>query len=158
MHLSIWNKISGNIAGFINNHCDGVPPGGKNQLYLSLPTGSAPTPKNVLQRKLPSSLLRCFSIKYRVAKGPMAHYRPANQPSCISLPSSDGHSMRFPRNFQSNLSAIELHAREEIKYRSFLGDGKILKECRGRVDFMHLRDSDFFRILIASILREGKVY
>ena len=26
------------------------------------------------------------------------------------------------------------------------------------MDFTHLRDSDFFRILIASILREGKVY
>lgn len=73
--------------------------GGKNQLYLSLPTGSAPTPKNVLQRKLPSSLLRCFSIKYRVAKGPMAHYRPTNQPSCISLHLAMGIRCDFHRIF-----------------------------------------------------------
>lgn len=59
LHLSIWNKISENIARFINNHPCRVFHGRKhekNQLYLSLPYRSGFYTKKLLQRKLPSSL------------------------------------------------------------------------------------------------------
>lgn len=115
--IDIECKISENIECFINNLSWRVYHGRKkekNQLYLSLPTGLASTPKNFCN----VNCLRVSALLLdKVSRGQKSVVLRGNNPFPYLVASSDGHSMLFPRNFQSNLSTLQPYVRGIIKYR-----------------------------------------